>query len=406
MTDSCTTTTCGRKPLHKAIAAIPRPARPNLVGLTRSELERQLLAVGTPEHMVRLRVRQLWRWIYVRGRRDFLTMDDMAKSYRQQLATSLSIHVPDLTRMQVSAGGTRKYLFRVDDGYEIETVYIPERNRGTLCVSSQVGCTLNCSFCHTGTQPLVRNLHTWEIVGQLMAVRDELDEWQSTPGAPKREQRLVSNIVFMGMGEPLYNFENVRKAALIFMDGEGISLSRRRITISTAGVVPWIYRTGAEIGCRLAISFHATTDELRNRLVPINRKWNISMLLGALRDYPSLSNADRIIFEYVMLKDINDSDEDANRLVSFLRDIPAKVNLIPFNSWPGCGYERSSSERIFRFADIIYKAGYSAPIRTPRGEDILAACGQLKSSTLRQRKVRLSSPRNSTCPVAPMHLSS
>ncbi len=404
MTNLYSTTTCARLPLGKVAAITPFPARPNLVGMTRSELETQLLAIGTPEHMLHLRVKQLWRWIYVRGCRDFLAMDDMARSYRQKLATSLSIHVPSLTKMQISAGGTRKYLFRVGDGHEIETVYIPETDRGTLCISSQVGCTLNCSFCYTGTQALVRNLHSWEIVGQLMAVRDDLDEWQANPGAPKREQRLVSNIVFMGMGEPLYNFENVRKAAKILMDGEGISLSRRRITISTAGVVPRIKRAGAEIGCRLAISFHATTDELRNRLVPINRKWNIAMLLRALRDYPSLSNADRIIFEYVMLKDVNDSDEDARRLVSFLHDIPAKVNLIPFNSWPGCDYKRSSAERISRFADIIYQSGYSAPIRTPRGEEILAACGQLKSSTLRQQRERLSSSRDTTCPDAPIHI--
>jgi len=288
---------------------------------------------------------------------------------------------------QVSADGTRKYLVRIAGGHEVETVYIPEENRGTLCISSQVGCTLTCSFCHTGTQKLVRNLTAGEIVGQVMLARDDLGEWP-VPGEPKDETRLVSNVVLMGMGEPLYNFENVRDAMRVVMDGEGLSLSRRRITLSTSGIVPEIARTAEEIGCLLAVSFHATTDEVRDRLVPVNKKWNIETLLNALRDYPRLSNSERITFEYVMLKGVNDSDADARRLVKLIAGIPAKINLIPFNEWPGAPYERSDWERIEAFADIIYKAGYASPIRTPRGEDIMAACGQLKSATERARKSR------------------
>jgi 23S rRNA (adenine2503-C2)-methyltransferase len=276
---------------------------------------------------------------------------------------------------------------RIAGGHEVETVYIPEEDRGTLCVSSQVGCTLTCSFCHTGTQKLVRNLTAGEIIGQVLVARDDLGEWP-VPGAPKNETRLLSNIVLMGMGEPLYNFENVRDAMKIAMDPEGISLSRRRITLSTSGVVPEIARTATEIGCQLAISFHATTDEVRDKLVPINKKWNLTELLDALRTYPKLSNSERITFEYVMLKDVNDTDEDARRLIKLIKGIPAKINLIPFNEWPGSPYERSDWDRIQKFADIIYKAGYASPIRTPRGEDIMAACGQLKSATERARKTR------------------
>ena len=264
-------------------------------------------------------------------------------------------------------------------------VYIPEEGRGTLCISSQVGCTLTCSFCHTGTQKLVRNLTAGEIVGQVMLARDDLGEWP-VPGAQKDETRLLSNIVLMGMGEPLYNFDAVRDAMKIVMDGEGLSLSRRRITLSTSGVVPEIARAATEIGCLLAVSFHATTDEIRDRLVPINKKWNIKTLLDTLREYPRLSNSERITFEYVMLKGVNDSDADAKRLVKLIAGIPAKINLIPFNEWPGAPYERSDRDRIQAFADIIYKAGYASPIRTPRGEDIMAACGQLKSATERARK--------------------
>jgi 23S rRNA (adenine2503-C2)-methyltransferase len=274
---------------------------------------------------------------------------------------------------------------RIAGGHEIETVYIPEQDRGTLCISSQVGCTLTCSFCHTGTQKLVRNLTTAEIIGQVLVARDDLGEWPE-PGAPKNETRLLSNIVLMGMGEPLYNFDNVRDAMKIAMDPEGISLSRRRITLSTSGVVPEIAKTAQEIGCQLAISFHATTDDVRDKLVPINKKWNIAELLDALRTYPKVSNSERITFEYVMLKDVNDTDADARRLLKLIKGIPAKINLIPFNEWPGSPYERSDWSRIEAFADIIYKAGYASPIRTPRGEDIMAACGQLKSATERARK--------------------
>jgi 23S rRNA (adenine2503-C2)-methyltransferase len=295
------------------------------------------------------------------------------------------IEVPEVVSKQVSLDGTRKYLMRIAGGHEIETVYIPEEDRGTLCISSQVGCTLTCSFCHTGTQKLVRNLTTAEIIGQVLVARDDLGEWPE-PGAPKNETRLLSNIVLMGMGEPLYNFDNVRDAMKIAMDPEGISLSRRRITLSTSGVVPEIAKTAQEIGCQLAISFHATTDEVRDKLVPINKKWNITELLDALRTYPKVSNSERITFEYVMLKDVNDTDADARRLVKLIKGIPAKINLIPFNEWPGSPYERSDWSRIEAFADIIYKAGYASPIRTPRGEDIMAACGQLKSATERARK--------------------
>jgi 23S rRNA (adenine2503-C2)-methyltransferase len=284
----------------------------------------------------------------------------------------------------VSEDGTRKYLLRIDGGHEVEAVYIPEEDRGTLCVSSQVGCTLTCSFCHTGTQQLVRNLTSAEIVGQILVCRDDLEEW----GHDAMQKRLLSNIVLMGMGEPLYNTDNVRDAMKIAMDNEGLSLSRRRITLSTSGVVPEIVRAGEEIGCMLAISFHATTDEVRDKLVPINKKWNIAALLKACREYPRLSNAERITFEYVMLKDVNDSDADARRLVKLISGIPAKINLIPFNPWPGSPYERSDWDRIEAFADIVNRAGYASPVRTPRGQDIMAACGQLKSATERSRKSR------------------
>jgi len=314
-------------------------------------------------------------------------MTNLAKAYRAELAEHFVVEVPEVVSKQVSMDGTRKYLMRIAGGHEVETVYIPEEDRGTLCVSSQVGCTLTCSFCHTGTQKLVRNLTAGEIIGQVLVARDDLGEWP-IPGAPKNETRLLSNIVLMGMGEPLYNFDNVRDAMKIAMDPEGVSLSRRRITLSTSGVVPEIAKTATEIGCQLAISFHATTDEVRDKLVPINKKWNIKELLDALRTYPKLSNSERITFEYVMLKDVNDSDADAHRLIKLIRGIPAKINLIPFNEWPGSPYVRSDWDRIQAFADIIYKAGYASPIRTPRGEDIMAACGQLKSATERARKSR------------------
>ena len=320
--------------------------------------------------------------------RDFEAMTNLSKAYRRELAENFIIETPGMVSRQISADGTRKYLARIAGGHEVEVVYIPEETRGTLCISSQVGCTLTCSFCHTGTQKLVRNLTAGEIVGQIMMARDDLDEWPRQGEGAGERPRLLSNIVLMGMGEPLYNFDNVRDAMRIAMDGEGISLSRRRITLSTSGVVPEIAKTAKEIGCLLAVSFHATTDEVRDKLVPINRKWNIETLLNALRDYPRLSNSERITFEYVMLKDVNDSDADAKRLVQLIKGIPAKINLIPFNEWPGAPHQRSDWTRIEAFADIIYKAGYASPIRTPRGEDIMAACGQLKSDTERARKSR------------------
>ncbi|AUQ76283.1 23S rRNA (adenine(2503)-C(2))-methyltransferase RlmN [Phaeobacter piscinae] len=366
---------------------LPEGGKINLVGLTRDQLRDTLIAHGTPEKQAKMRVGQIWQWIYQWGKRDFAEMTNLAKAYRAELDEHFVIAIPEVVSKQVSTDGTRKYLVRIAGGHEVEVVYIPEEGRGTLCISSQVGCTLTCSFCHTGTQKLVRNLTSAEIVGQIMMARDDLDEWP-VPGAPKDETRLLSNIVLMGMGEPLYNFENVRDAMKIAMDPEGISLSRRRITLSTSGVVPEIARTAEEIGCLLAVSFHATTDEVRDKLVPINKRWNIEALLEALRAYPRLTNSERITFEYVMLNGVNDSDEDAHRLVELIEGIPAKVNLIPFNEWPSSPYTRSSNNRIHAFANIIYQAGYASPIRTPRGEDILAACGQLKSATERARKSR------------------
>jgi 23S rRNA (adenine2503-C2)-methyltransferase len=376
-------------PLVPEPLTLPRKAdpaaRPNLIGLTRPQLRAALIAAGTPEGQAAMRVRQVWQWLYHWGLRDFAQMTNLAKDYRALLAANFEIRLPEVVTRQISADGTRKYLLRVAGGHEVETVYIPEEGRGTLCISSQVGCTLTCSFCHTGTQKLVRNLTAAEIVGQVMVARDDLGEWP-VPGQPKREERLISNVVLMGMGEPLYNFESVRDAMAVVKDDEGIALSRKRITLSTSGVVPELARTADEIGCLLAVSFHATTDEVRDKLVPINRKWNIATLLAALREYPRLSNSERITFEYVMLKGVNDSDADARRLVRLIAGIPAKINLIPFNEWPGAPYERSDWERIEAFADIVHKAGYASPIRTPRGEDIMAACGQLKSATEKARK--------------------
>jgi 23S rRNA (adenine2503-C2)-methyltransferase len=366
---------------------LPEGGLKNIVGLTRDELRDALIDAGTPEKQAKMRVGQIWQWIYHWGVRDFAEMTNLAKDYRALLAEKFEVSIPEIVTRQISEDGTRKYLLRIAGGHEVETVYIPEEGRGTLCVSSQVGCTLTCSFCHTGTQKLVRNLTPGEIVGQLLVARDDLGEWPK-PGEPKDETRLVSNMVLMGMGEPLYNFEGVRNAMKVVMDNEGLSLSRRRITLSTSGVVPEIARTAEEIGCLLAVSFHATTDEVRDKLVPINKRWNIKTLLDALREYPRLSNSERITFEYVMLDGVNDSDADARRLVKLISGIPAKINLIPFNEWPGAPYKRSSWERIEAFADIIYKAGYASPIRTPRGEDIMAACGQLKSATERGRKSR------------------
>lgn len=378
-------------PITQDVLTLPRKLSEgliNLVGLTRDELRDTLIEAGTPEKQAKMRVGQIWQWIYEKGAREFDEMTNLAKSYRAMLAKTFAIELPEVVTRQISEDGTRKYLVRIAGGHEVETVYIPEENRGTLCISSQVGCTLTCSFCHTGTQRLVRNLTASEIVGQILLARDDLGEWP-IPGAPKNETRLLSNIVLMGMGEPLYNFDNVRDAMKIAMDPEGISLSRRRITLSTSGVVPEIAKTAQEIGCLLAVSFHATTDETRDKLVPINKKWNIATLLDALRDYPKLSNSERITFEYVMLKGVNDSDADAHRLIQLIKGIPAKINLIPFNEWPGSPYQRSEWKRIRAFADIIYKAGYASPIRTPRGEDIMAACGQLKSESRKISKARL-----------------
>ncbi len=369
------------------VVTIPRKdtgGLPNLVGLTRDAMREALIGMGTPEKQAKMRVGQIWHWIYQQGLTDFSEMTSLSKTYRAELAEVFSLERPEIVTKQISTDGTRKYLLRIAGGHEVEVVYIPEKNRGTLCVSSQIGCTLTCPFCHTGTQKLVRNLSAGEIVAQILVARDDLEEWGNLP----TEKRKISNIVLMGMGEPLYNVDNVRDAMKIAMDCEGISISRRRITLSTSGVVPEIARVGAEIGCLLAVSFHATTDEVRDVLVPINRKWKIAELLEALRNYPNVSNSERITFEYVMLKGVNDSDADARRLVDLISGIPAKINLIPFNPWPGSPYERSDRKRIEAFGDIVNAAGYASPIRRPRGEDIMAACGQLKSATERARKSR------------------
>jgi 23S rRNA (adenine2503-C2)-methyltransferase len=378
-------------PITQDLITIPRKmldGPTNLVGLTRDALRNALMSAGTSEKQSKMRTGQLWQWIYQKGVREFDQMTNLSKEYRTLLTENFVVAIPEVVSKQVSIDGTRKYLVRIAGGHEVETVYIPEKDRGTLCISSQVGCTLTCSFCHTGTQKLVRNLTAGEIIGQVMLARDDLGEWPESGRNPVNTARLLSNIVLMGMGEPLYNFENVRDAMKIAMDPEGIQLSRRRITLSTSGVVPEIARTATEIGCLLAISFHGTTDKVRDKLVPINKRWNLEALLEALRDYPKVSNSERITFEYVMLKGVNDTDEDAHRLVQLIKGIPAKVNLIPFNPWPGAPYERSSNNRINAFAEIIYQAGYASPVRKPRGEDIFAACGQLKSTTERARKSR------------------
>ncbi|WP_404829735.1 23S rRNA (adenine(2503)-C(2))-methyltransferase RlmN [Stappia indica] len=368
--------------------------KPSLIGLDREELAEALVAIGVPDRQIRMRVAQLWHWFYVRGVSDFADMTNVSKDLRALLAEHYTIARPEIVSEQISNDGTRKWLFRFPPRgagrpVEIETVYIPEEGRGTLCVSSQVGCTLTCTFCHTGTQRLVRNLTAEEILSQVLIARDRLGDFPKgeTPAnaAVPSEGRLVTNIVMMGMGEPLYNFDNVKKALLIASDGDGLSLSKRRITLSTSGVVPMIERTGAEIGCMLAISLHAVRDELRDELVPINKKWNIAELLEACRNYPGLNNARRITFEYVMLKGVNDSLADARELVRLLKGIPAKINLIPFNPWPGSAYECSDWEQIETFADVVNRAGYASPIRTPRGRDIFAACGQLKSESERMR---------------------
>ncbi|MEJ8475821.1 23S rRNA (adenine(2503)-C(2))-methyltransferase RlmN [Roseibium algae] len=379
----------------KAVAPVMGEDMPILIGLNREELAAAMAEVGVPERQRRMRASQLWHWLYVRGVSDFSYMTNIAKDLRAKLAETFSLARPEIVDEQISVDGTRKWLFRFPPRgagrpVEVETVYIPEEGRGTLCVSSQVGCTLTCTFCHTGTQKLVRNLTSEEILSQILLARDRLGDFPdaTTPQGTvvPSEGRLVTNVVMMGMGEPLYNFENIKKALLIASDGDGLSLSKRRITLSTSGVVPEIFRTGDEIGCSLAISLHAVNDELRNVLVPINKKWPLKDLLEACRNYPGLSNAKRITFEYVMLKGINDSNKDALELVRLLKGIPAKINLIPFNPWPGSEYECSDWERIEEFSDIVNRAGYASPIRTPRGRDIFAACGQLKSASERMRK--------------------
>jgi 23S rRNA (adenine2503-C2)-methyltransferase len=368
-----------------------------LLGLSRAELAARLEAVGAPERQSRMRVRQLWNWLYVRGATDFDGMTDIAKELRSELGCTFTLARPELVTEQVSLDGTRKWLLRLADGKEVETVYIPEEERGTLCVSSQVGCTLSCSFCHTGTQALVRNLTPGEIVGQIMIARDRIGDWPGVVAIDSRglpdAERKITNVVLMGMGEPLYNFDHVRDAMAITADGEGLSISKRRITLSTSGVVPEIPRWGAEAGTMLAISLHAARDELRDTLVPINKKWPIKDLLDACRAYPGLSNAKRITFEYVMLKDVNDSVADAKALVRRLAHIPAKINLIPFNPWPGAPYECSDWDQIEKFADVVNRAGYASPVRSPRGRDIMAACGQLKSASVKLRaSARLTQP--------------
>jgi 23S rRNA (adenine2503-C2)-methyltransferase len=349
----------------------------DLVGLSREELAAEMKAIGAEP----FRARQLWHWIYNRGVTDFAAMTSLSKTFRAALAGRYAIGRPAVARALTSTDGTRKWLLRFADGQEIECVHIPEEDRGTLCVSSQVGCTLTCKFCHTGTQRLVRNLTAAEIVGQVMLARDALGEWPSP-----QDDRQLTNIVLMGMGEPLYNYDNVAAALKIVMDHEGLSLSRRKITLSTSGVVPMIARCGEELGVNLAISLHAVTDELRDVLVPLNRKYPLAELLEVCRTYPGSSNARRITFEYVMLKGINDSPAEARALVRLLRGIPAKVNLIPFNPWPGAPFECSEDGTIAAFADIVNAAGYSSPVRTPRGQDIMAACGQLKSDSVKRRK--------------------
>jgi 23S rRNA (adenine2503-C2)-methyltransferase len=382
-------------------------AKSPLIGLSKGALAEALVGTGIGEKEARMRSSQLWNWLYVNGITDFEQMTNIGKGVRQTLAANFVLDRPEIVSEQVSSDGTRKWLFRFRDPanpnmppVEVETVYIPEEDRGTLCVSSQVGCTLTCSFCHTGTQRLVRNLTSGEILGQILMARQRLgdfpggvrpDDGGLVPaprgsGGSEGDSRAITNIVMMGMGEPLYNYDNVKQALLIASDGSGMSISKRRITLSTSGVVPYIEPTGREIDVMLAISLHAVRDDLRDLLVPINKKYPLKELIEACRNYPGLSNARRITFEYVMLADINDSDADARELVRLLAGIPAKINLIPFNPWPGTNYNCSSSERIERFADIVNKAGYASPVRTPRGRDIYAACGQLKSETERLSK--------------------
>nr|WP_244492299.1 23S rRNA (adenine(2503)-C(2))-methyltransferase RlmN [Aureimonas sp. AU12] len=378
-----------------AAAPAASQSKRSLLGLSRHDLGLALMEAGVPEKQARMRVQQLWHWLYVRGVSDFSQMANVSRDLRSLLDDKFEIRRPEIVEEQISVDGTRKWLFRfpargAGRPVEIETVYIPEEGRGTLCVSSQVGCTLTCTFCHTGTQRLVRNLEPGEIVGQVLTARAQLGDFPeaSTPQGAivPSEGRLVSNVVMMGMGEPLYNYDNVKSALSVVSDGDGLALSKRRITLSTSGVVPMIEKTGAEMGVMLAISLHAVTDELRDVLVPINKKYPLADLMAACRAYPGLSNARRITFEYVMLKGVNDSLADARQLVRLLQGIPAKINLIPFNPWPGSDYECSDWDQIERFAELVNQAGYASPIRTPRGRDIFAACGQLKSESERMKK--------------------
>src|SRR6202163_3014924 len=397
MTDTMTSTTetgsAAIAPLEKiALETYVPPAKPSLIGLSRAEIADRLGEIGVAPAQRKMRTQQLWHWMYVRGAQHFDEMTSISKDMRSQLVQYFTVDRPEVVAEQISNDGTRKWLLRLPSGdkverpHEVECVYIPETDRGTLCVSSQVGCTLTCSFCHTGTQRLVRNLTPGEIVGQVMVARDRLGDYAGMEraqgaGLPTGGDRCISDIVMMGMGEPLYNFEAVRDALVVVQDGDGLAISRRRITLSTSGVVPMIERAGAEIGVMLAISLHAVRDELREKLVPLNRKYPIAELLEACRNYPGVSNARRITFEYVMLKGVNDSLEDAKALVRLLKGIPAKINLIPFNPWPGSQYECSDWDQIEKFSEIVFNAGYASPVRTPRGRDILAACGQLKSET-------------------------
>jgi 23S rRNA (adenine2503-C2)-methyltransferase len=358
------------------------PPRPSLIGMTRDDLRAALAGLGVADKQLRMRVTQIWSWLYAHGCQEFDQMSNVAQGLRDKLAADYTLARLDMAERQISDDGTRKYLFRLADGQLVETVYIPEMNRGTLCVSSQVGCTLTCRFCHTGTQKLVRNLSAAEITGQMVAARDDLEDWGQNPQS-NSGTRKVTNVVMMGMGEPLYNSDNVAAALNVMSDGDGLSLSKRRITLSTSGVVPEIPDMGAKTGVMLAISLHAVTDELRDELVPLNKKYPIEALLEACRNWPGLSNAKRITFEYVMLKGVNDSDADARALVKLLAGIPAKINLIPFNPWPGAPYECSDEARMQTFADIVNRAGYASPVRRPRGRDIMAACGQLKSASVK-----------------------
>jgi 23S rRNA (adenine2503-C2)-methyltransferase len=380
-------------PVPVARAATERAdGRIELVGLSKEQIRAELAEAGLDGRQAKLRAKQIWHWIYNRGVSDFIAMSDIAKPQRGWFAERFVISRPEVVEAQVSSDGTRKWLLRTHDGLDFEMVFIPDADRGTLCVSSQVGCTLNCRFCYTGTMQLVRNLSSGEIVGQVMLARDALGEWPQAGEQPENnyqpEGRMLTNIVMMGMGEPLYNFDNVRDALKIVMDGDGLGLSRRRITLSTSGVVPMMARAGEEIGVNLAVSLHAVTKQVRDEIVPLNRKYGIEQLLEACAAYPGANNARRITFEYVMLKGKNDSDQDARELVRLIRKykLPAKVNLIPFNPWPGAPYECSTGERIKAFSNIVFEAGISAPVRTPRGRDIDAACGQLKTAAERKRK--------------------